>query len=142
MISFCFCSCCDSVASESSFLDPSGVHYEKLEHLEFLRRENHPYAQPSDFNTGEVDDDIAKGKPSLPTVEALKPDRLCRGCGKTTRNGRSHCVHCTVSLAAEHLIDAARAGPAVAHTPEARARQAETQRQQARARLAWVTARD
>jgi hypothetical protein len=34
--------------------------------------------------------------PNIPTVEAPKPDRLCRGCGKT--------------LATERLMDATRPG--------------------------------
>ena len=74
------------------------------------------------------------------TVEPPKADHLCRGCGKTITNGRNHCAKCAVSAATERLIDAARSGRVAGHTPEALAKEAQTQRQHAQARSAWTPA--
>ncbi len=79
----------------------------------------------------------AKGQPSFPTVQAPRPERLCRGCGKMISNGRSHCAACAVSVATGRLIDASHAGRMAAHTAEAEDRRSETQRRQATARYAW-----
>jgi len=82
----------------------------------------------------------AKGKLWTASVEPPKVDHLCRGCGKTITNGRIHCAKCAVSAATEHLIDAARSGRVAGHTPEALAKEAQTQRQHAQARSAWTRA--
>src|SRR5262249_17714518 len=80
----------------------------------------------------------AKGVVSIhPDLAGPRLQNLCRGCGKTIRDGRSHCAQCAISGATERLIDAARSGRMGAHTPEARAREAEKQRRHARARSAW-----
>jgi len=63
---------------------------------------------------------------------------LCRGCGKTIRDGRSHCAQCAVGGATERLLDAARLGREAAHSPEARAKRANRQREHARARSSWT----
>jgi CRISPR-associated endonuclease Cas1 len=83
----------------------------------------------------------AKGRIWKTTVESPKADHLCRGCGKTITNGRIHCAKCAVSAATERLIDAARSGRVAGHTPEALAKEAQTQRQHAQARSAWPPAR-
>ena len=81
----------------------------------------------------------AKGQPSLPPA-ILPPRRknLCRGCGKVLRSGRMHCAQCAIDDPTKHLIDAARIGRVTAQTPEARARQAESQRRHAEARSSWA----
>src|SRR5438270_9294879 len=38
----------------------------------------------------------AKGSRPFSAVEVQKPDRLCRGCGKEIRVGRSHCGRCAI----------------------------------------------
>ncbi|MGA8621598.1 MAG: CRISPR-associated endonuclease Cas1 [Candidatus Sulfotelmatobacter sp.] len=81
-----------------------------------------------------------KGKIWLATVEPPKADHFCRGCGKTITNGRTHCAKCAVGAATERLIDAARSGRVAGHTPEALAKEAQTQRQHAQARSAWTPA--
>ena len=80
----------------------------------------------------------AKGKsPIPPAVPPPRRENLCRGCGKVIRDGRVHCAECEIPNATERLIGVARTGRALAHTPEARAREAEKQRRHADARSAW-----
>jgi CRISPR-associated endonuclease Cas1 len=80
----------------------------------------------------------AKGGSSAPTVAIPKPERVCRGCGKSIRAGRSDCGKCAIEGATKRLAEAARIGRIAAHTPEAIAREAKTQRQHAKARSSWV----
>jgi hypothetical protein len=77
---------------------------------------------------------------ALAQVELAAPKRknICRGCGKTLTRGRDHCAQCAVSLASERLINVAGLGRAVAHTPEARVREGQKQRQHAEARNSWT----
>jgi CRISPR-associated endonuclease Cas1 len=82
----------------------------------------------------------SKGKIWIAGVEPPKADHLCRGCGKTITTGRIHCAKCAVSAATQRLIDAARSGRVAGHTPEAIAKEAQTQRQHAQARSAWTRA--
>jgi CRISPR-associated endonuclease Cas1 len=74
---------------------------------------------------------------SLPTVEAPNPERLCRGCGKSIRPGRSDCGKCSVESATKRLVEAARVGRTAGHTPEALAKEGKRQRQHATARSLW-----
>jgi CRISPR-associated endonuclease Cas1 len=73
-----------------------------------------------------------------PDLTAPRIQRHCRGCGKPITRGLSDCAECAVSLASERLVDAARLGRAVAHTPEARAKEGQKQRQHAEARKSWT----
>ena len=80
----------------------------------------------------------AKGAPSLPrTKRALRPLAVCRTCGKDIEPGRRHCAGCAVSVATEHIKEAARAARVRAHSPEARAKQSDTQRRHRKAAAAW-----
>jgi CRISPR-associated endonuclease Cas1 len=79
----------------------------------------------------------AKGGSSAPTVAIPKPDRVCRGCGKSIRAGRSDCGKCAVEGATKRLVEAAQIGRAAGHTPIALAKEAESQRQHAKARSSW-----
>jgi CRISPR-associated endonuclease Cas1 len=80
----------------------------------------------------------AKGKLWIAAVAPPKADHLCRGCGKTIRAGRSHCASCAISPATQRLVDAACIGRVKAQTPEARARQADSQRRHAEGRSSWM----
>jgi CRISPR-associated endonuclease Cas1 len=80
----------------------------------------------------------AKGGLLLAPLAIPKPDRVCRGCGKTIGAGRSDCGKCAIEGATKRLVEAARIGRVAAHTPEAIAREAKTQRQQAKARSSWA----
>jgi len=80
----------------------------------------------------------AKGSSSMPPPErAPRLQTLCRGCGKIITPGRSHCAECAVESATERLVEVARLGRQVAHTPKARAKQGSTQRQHRKAQLSW-----
>jgi CRISPR-associated endonuclease Cas1 len=80
----------------------------------------------------------AKGAPSFPVVErASRPQRLCRGCGKSIRAERTHCGQCAIDGAKQRLIDAARIGRQASRSPEARAKQAAARRRHAQASSAW-----
>jgi len=80
----------------------------------------------------------AKGTASAMRVpKAAAAENLCRGCGKTIGDGRTHCAHCAISSATERLVTAARIGRAAARSPRARARHAESERRHAEARSLW-----
>jgi CRISPR-associated endonuclease Cas1 len=80
----------------------------------------------------------AKGiSPNPRTPIARQAENLCRGCGKSINSGREHCSNCAVSFATERFAIASRLGRAAAQTPEALAKQADSQRRHSRARSAW-----
>jgi hypothetical protein len=80
----------------------------------------------------------AKGALPLPsTMSAPRRDNLCRGCGKTIRDGRTNCATCAVGDATKNMIDAARIGRQTANGPEAQEKRAHTQRKNALAQHAW-----
>jgi CRISPR-associated protein Cas1 len=68
---------------------------------------------------------------------ASRVENLCRGCGKSINPGREHCSNCAVSPATKRLAVASRLGRAAAQTPEALAKQADSQRRHSRARSSW-----
>jgi CRISPR-associated endonuclease Cas1 len=71
-------------------------------------------------------------------LAAPRRENICRGCGKTLTRGRDHCAQCAVAPASERLVDVARLGRTVAHSPEARAKEGQRQRQHAEARNSWT----
>jgi CRISPR-associated endonuclease Cas1 len=79
----------------------------------------------------------AKGAPEFPIVEAPRPDRLCRGCGKKIRAGRTHCAQCAIDVQKKRFVEVARIGRIAGHTPEALAKEGKTQRKHAKARSSW-----
>lgn len=80
----------------------------------------------------------AKGAPSSPpALGALRPQTLCRGCGKNIAAGRIHCAQCSIEGATERIADAARLGRLAARTPAALTKQADSQRRHANARSSW-----
>ena len=82
-----------------------------------------------------------KGNPSTPQSEsAVKPQRLCRACGKEIGTRHTHCLQCATPAAAERLRQAAQSGRIASHAPEARRKQGNTQRQHRQAQAAWPPA--
>jgi hypothetical protein len=80
----------------------------------------------------------AKGTPPFPTAERVpRRQKLCPGCGKDIRADVTHCGQCAIEGATQRLANAARLGRVASGTPEARAKQAATQRKQAEARSSW-----
>jgi CRISPR-associated endonuclease Cas1 len=80
----------------------------------------------------------AKGGLLAPVVVTPKPDRVCRGCGRTIRAEHNDCGKCAIEGATKRLIEAARTGRIAGHTPEALAKEGKSQRQHAKARSSWV----
>jgi CRISPR-associated endonuclease Cas1 len=81
---------------------------------------------------------VAKGA-SPPPIVATGPRRhpICRGCGKEISRGSSHCPKCAAPLQTERIKAAARAALDAAHSPEARAKQAETERNRRKVQAEW-----
>jgi CRISPR-associated endonuclease Cas1 len=73
----------------------------------------------------------------VPSVKAPKPERVCRGCGKTLQGGSTNCSECDLRIATTRLVEVARAGRVAGHTPEAIAKEAATHRKHAQAKAAW-----
>lgn len=80
----------------------------------------------------------AKGVPLSQTdVETPRPPAVCRICGASIKFGRIYCGSCNVTASREGLIEAAKLGRVIAHSPEVLARQAEKQHQHNAAAKAW-----
>jgi RNA polymerase subunit RPABC4/transcription elongation factor Spt4 len=72
-----------------------------------------------------------------PSIPIPKREHLCRGCGKTIESGRVNCARCAVDDATKNMLDAALIGRQTAHSPVARAKQANTQRRNVQAQYSW-----
>jgi CRISPR-associated endonuclease Cas1 len=80
----------------------------------------------------------AKGAASFPRGE--RPPhraRLCRGCGKSIRRERTHCLSCAAESANLRMLEAARIGRHVSKRPEARAKHRATRQRHAMAISEW-----
>ena len=77
----------------------------------------------------------------VPSVKAPKPERVCRGCGKTVQRDSTNCGECDLRIATKRLVEVAKAGRVAGHTPEAIAKEAATHRRHAQARVAWNPAK-
>ena len=64
------------------------------------------------------------------------PD-VCRVCGALIKTGQKYCVSCAPAISKAELVKAARRGRVAAHSDEAEARRAETQRRQHAAKRTW-----
>jgi hypothetical protein len=73
----------------------------------------------------------------IPGVKRPEPEHVCSGCGKAIGAKRNHCANCAVDSATERLVNAARIGRVAAQTPEALAKQADSQRRHSSARSSW-----
>jgi CRISPR-associated endonuclease Cas1 len=74
----------------------------------------------------------------LDTKDAPHPDKICPGCGATTRLGRN-CPKCGREISREKLIELAKAGRVAAQSPDARKKHSATQRRHEAAKRAWVS---
>ena len=80
----------------------------------------------------------AKGDSSSPpAVAPPRPPAICQDCGESVKLGKTFCAACGVIFSRKNLIEAAKLGRVIGHSPEARNRQAEAQRRQAAALKAW-----
>lgn len=80
---------------------------------------------------------LAKGRPALPEIKTLRPERLCRGCGNAIRRDTTHCAECAAEIRNKSFLDVAKVGRIAGHTPEAIAKEAATHRKHAAARRSW-----
>jgi hypothetical protein len=69
-------------------------------------------------------------------------ENACQTCGKAIRSGISYCRDCGIEDATTRMADVSRKGRSVAHTPEAQAERAKTQRENALAQHAWNRMKD
>ena len=82
-----------------------------------------------------------KDGPSLVRAErTVKPPRLCLGCGKEIDARYTQCLQCATPAATQRLRRVAPAGRIASHTPQARRKQGNTQRQHRQAEAAWSPA--
>jgi CRISPR-associated endonuclease Cas1 len=72
----------------------------------------------------------------LDTKSAPHPEKICPGCGATTRQGR-HCPKCGRELSREKLIELAKLGRVAAQSVESRKKRSEAQRRHGAAKRAW-----
>jgi hypothetical protein len=72
----------------------------------------------------------------LDTTPAPFPERICRGCGTTTRRGQ-HCPKCGREVSRGKLIELAKMGRVAAQNPKSRKKHSETQRRHEAAKRAW-----
>jgi len=75
----------------------------------------------------------AKGRIPFPEVQAPKPDRACRGCGKQIPRENSFCQECAVPLMQHNFA----VGRKTAQKPEPLAKRSATQRQHRQAIQNW-----
>jgi CRISPR-associated endonuclease Cas1 len=80
-----------------------------------------------------------RGKQFVPDAKtAPYPDKICSGCGATTRMGRN-CPKCGREISREKLIELAKVGRVAAQSAESRRKHSETQRRHEAAKRAWVS---
>jgi CRISPR-associated endonuclease Cas1 len=73
-------------------------------------------------------------------VPAPRPNKICPGCGATTRLGRN-CPKCGREISRDKLIELAKSGRIVAQRPESRKKHSETLRRHHAAKQAWQSVR-
>jgi CRISPR-associated endonuclease Cas1 len=79
-----------------------------------------------------------KGGDPLPKAKLpSQPKRPCRGCGKEIDKLSYNCRYCALSSDPDRIKEVARIGRAAAHSPEAQAKRAATQKINTQAVLDW-----
>lgn len=80
---------------------------------------------------------VGRGLPPIQPIEAaLRPESVCRTCGKITQ-GAPYCGTCSPVANRENLIRAAKAGRIAAQSDQAQKRRSETQRKHTTAIWRW-----
>jgi CRISPR-associated endonuclease Cas1 len=81
----------------------------------------------------------AKGSTAPSRVVVARPQKVCRSCGvELSRNQRSHCAVCGVSISRANMIEIANRGRLAAKTKESRARMSASQERQRKAKRGWL----
>jgi CRISPR-associated endonuclease Cas1 len=76
---------------------------------------------------------------SPPVVKTPKVERVCSGCGASTRVGRN-CPKCGREISRSKLVELSKLGRVVALRPESRKKRVESQRRHWAERQAWLLA--
>jgi CRISPR-associated endonuclease Cas1 len=71
------------------------------------------------------------------SLATTRIENVCQTCGRAIRGGISYCRDCAIEDATTRIAEVSRKGRSVAHTPEAQAERAKTQRENALAQHAW-----
>jgi CRISPR-associated endonuclease Cas1 len=79
----------------------------------------------------------AKGASIPAPPPERRPSNVCLGCGKEIAAGNMHCAICVVEVSRKKMVEIAKQGRIASHSPESKARLAETQRRQTTARWNW-----
>jgi CRISPR associated protein Cas1 len=69
-------------------------------------------------------------------ITSPRPTNICAGCGTKTKYGQ-HCSKCGREVSREKLIEIAKLGRIIGHSPESRRKQSEKQRRNRAARKLW-----
>jgi len=82
----------------------------------------------------------AKGAPLQSTATRIpSQENICAGCGKPIRRNSSHCPDCSLKNSTASLIEGAKLGRVIGHTPQAEARRRESKRRHDLSRQEWST---
>src|SRR5215467_3281289 len=116
----------------------------------FLRHSFTTSASGASLNAGQIDVSHsptrltqnrkrqAKGIANDGTSKTAKhPQAVCLTCGKEIAPRRRYCPTCAIPAATEHIKQVAQAALGRAQSPEALAKNAETQRQRRKVQAAW-----
>ena len=79
----------------------------------------------------------AKGGPLQSPARIPSQENICAGCGKLIRRNSTHCPDCSLKNSTASLIEGAKLGRVIGHTPQAEARRRETKRRHDLARQSW-----
>ena len=100
-----------------------------------IRKSNREPAPPTRLTQSRKRE--AKGRSAAPVQRVVRPEGVCRLCGKPVSPGSGVCASCVPTASAERLSKAGVAGRIAAHTPAVHARIAAAQRRIATARANW-----
>jgi hypothetical protein len=80
----------------------------------------------------------AKGAPIQSSIERIpSQENICAGCGKPIRRSSTQCPECSLKNSTASLIEGAKLGRVVGHTPQAEARRRESKRRHDLEREYW-----
>jgi CRISPR-associated endonuclease Cas1 len=81
---------------------------------------------------------LSKGGTGVVAHKPIRPaEKLCHTCGVVLKDGEQHCAECARPELRRRMLEVAKVGRAVTHTPEAQALRSATRRRQAAALSTW-----
>jgi CRISPR-associated endonuclease Cas1 len=73
-----------------------------------------------------------------PIARIPSQENICAGCGKPIRRNSTHCFDCSLKNSTASLIEGAKLGRVIGHTPQAEARRRESKRRHDMERQNWI----